>query len=130
MKTQHNVNVVEGEKLRIVCNVVGNPPPVVSWTVCKFSLLFFLYAYYNVVFIVVAVENLTYTTSDGRIKLLDDPEKHIPNAILQIDAIEMTDRGLYKCTARSNVTDEEESDECMVRVKGKYNLQQNYYSQQ
>lgn len=61
--------------------------------------------------------NLTYTTSEGRIKLLED-ERHIPNAILQIDAIEMTDRGEYTCIARSNLTDEEDKDIAMVRVKG------------
>lgn len=63
------------------------------------------------------MNNITYTTSDDRIKLLED-ERHIPNAILQIDAIEMTDRGEYTCIARSNVTNEEETDIAMVRVKG------------
>lgn len=66
---------------------------------------------------VITVGNITYTTSDGRIKLLED-ERHIPNAILQIDAIEMTDRGEYTCIARSNLTDEEDKDIAMVRVKG------------
>lgn len=31
-----NINVVEGEKLKIVCNVVGNPPPSITWKVCKY----------------------------------------------------------------------------------------------
>lgn len=65
------------------------------------------------------MDNITYTASEGRIQLLEDPEKHIPNAILQIDAVEMTDRGVYTCIARSNLTNEEDSDTCMVRVKGK-----------
>lgn len=31
----------------------------------------------------------------------------------------MADRGVYTCIARSNVTNEEDTDTCMVRVKGK-----------
>lgn len=35
IKIPGNVNVVEGEKLRIVCMVFGKPAPEISWTVCK-----------------------------------------------------------------------------------------------
>lgn len=33
--TPRDINVVEGEKLRIMCTVIGNPTPTLSWIVCK-----------------------------------------------------------------------------------------------
>lgn len=33
-----NINVVEGEKLKIVCNVAGNPPPSITWKACKYFI--------------------------------------------------------------------------------------------
>lgn len=99
VKTPSNVNVVEGEKLRIACQVLGNP--IIVWE----------------------VGNMTYNGSetDTRITLHKDEEKDIPNAILVIQAIELSDRGAYRCVAINSVTKEEDSySESFVRVKGKH----------
>lgn len=34
-KLPANTNVVEGEKLKLICVAVGNPKPVIEWTVGK-----------------------------------------------------------------------------------------------
>ncbi|KAI7815340.1 neuroplastin [Rhyzopertha dominica] len=98
IKTPDNVNVVEGEKLRIVCAVIAKPPPIITWE----------------------CQNETYTESRGRVTLQEDPDKKIPNAVFIINSIEMSDRGVYKCIAQSNVTEQREVEETMVRVKDKY----------
>lgn len=63
--------------------------------------------------------NETYTKSLDRVILEEDPDKKIPNAVLIINEVQMSDRGIYKCIAFSNVTKTEESVEVMVRIKGK-----------
>lgn len=57
-----------------------------------------------------------------RVILEEDPDKKIPNAVLIINEIQMSDRGIYKCVAFSNITKSEESVEVMVRIKGKIKL--------
>lgn len=43
VKTPDNVNVVEGEKLRIHCAVHGHPLPEISWIVHGKYIIAFLY---------------------------------------------------------------------------------------
>ncbi|XP_022912966.1 neuroplastin [Onthophagus taurus] len=98
VNTPENVNVVEGEKLRIVCAVVGKPVPEISWSVGE----------------------INYSSSSGHVTLLPDPEKNITNAVLLIDNVNITHKGPYKCIGRSLITNETVFDEAMVRVKDKY----------
>lgn len=89
-----STNVVEGEKLRIVCTVVGKPSPVVTWKVI----------------------NETYEESSGRIKLL--PNDDIPNSALEIDLAEKSDRGDYTCIAVNDLIGLTVNSTTLVRVKG------------
>lgn len=71
----------QGEKITVECLATGKPTPTISW----------------------AFGNETFTTSTGRIKLLENDKKH-PNAILQIEHSEMSDRGTYVCTASNKAS--------------------------
>lgn len=56
----------------------------------------------------------------GRVKLMDDTEKGIPNAIFQIDKAELSDRGEYYCSAHNIVSEFVNSTDAVifVRIKG------------
>uniref|UniRef100_A0A1B6D4E0 Ig-like domain-containing protein n=1 Tax=Clastoptera arizonana TaxID=38151 RepID=A0A1B6D4E0_9HEMI len=83
-KMAETITVVEGEKLKLECNIlVGTPTPKVTWT----------------------FENNTYNKSSGRVQLLEDTERQIPNAIFQIDVAQMSDRGEYVCSAENIAND-------------------------
>ncbi|XP_057333016.1 neuroplastin isoform X2 [Microplitis mediator] len=69
-------NVVEGEKLHMVCKGHHYPGLKVMW---EFA-------------------GKTYNNSDGRVKLLPDEERGINRAILSVDNIQMSDRGNVSCT--------------------------------
>lgn len=94
-----NTNVVEGEKLSIVCVVVGTEPRL-YWE----------------------AGNLTIHNSTGRHILKPDSNNN-QNAILIVENAGLEDRGEYKCHAKNIVTDldlaETASDFTYVRVKGK-----------
>lgn len=95
-----NIGVVEGEKLTIVCSVLGSSPQL-SWS----------------------FGNMTITNSTEHYTLKADANK-VENAILTIDNVSMDDRGHYKCigsNAASRIANATEAyDTCLVRVKGKF----------
>lgn len=100
IKVASNINVVEAEKLRIHCLVVGRPIESITWTINLGG---------NVT---------TLSESQDRYKLLPEEDRGIENAILLIDEAEMGDRGEYTCTVNGlsgtvNATS-------MVRIKDKY----------
>ncbi|XP_023705836.1 neuroplastin isoform X2 [Cryptotermes secundus] len=72
---QKDVTVVEGEKLKLECVVLGKPSPEVSWT----------------------FGNETYYRSRDRVVLQE--HNGVPNALFVIKEAKMEDRGLYSCTA-------------------------------
>ncbi|XP_073826505.1 immunoglobulin domain-containing protein Bsg [Musca autumnalis] len=100
VRVPSNSGVVEGEKLSIVCTVVGTNPQL-SWS----------------------FGNLTINNSTGRYILRADDNK-IQNAILTIENVSLDDRGEYKCIGRNLATEyakvPEASDTSFVRVKGKF----------
>lgn len=91
---QKDVTVVEGERLKLECIVLGKPSPEVSWT----------------------FGNETYNRSRDRIMLQE--HNGVPNALFVIKEATMEDRGLYSCNATlaNNSTD---SATVYVRVKDK-----------
>lgn len=92
--------VVEGERLRLHCNVKGYPTPLVNWSIDD-----------------KAVD--PGSTGDGRIKFEDD--KEIRNAYLVIENVQMSDRHTYKCKAsnEANLDNTGTEGETFVRVKDK-----------
>ncbi|GJQ65988.1 putative immunoglobulin [Trypoxylus dichotomus] len=98
VETQDNLNVVEGEKLRITCHATGKPAPNITWQ----------------------IGNEIYTNSSGNVKLQEDPEKKIPNAILIIEKVNMTNRGTYTCRGYSSIIDKTVEDHTLVRIKDRY----------
>ncbi|KAI8125053.1 Basigin [Lucilia cuprina] len=100
VRVPSNMGVVEGEKLTIICTVVGTDPKL-SWT----------------------FRNLTINSTSQHYSLKAD-ENHVENAILIIENVSMDDRGEYKCIGRNAATDylkiAEASDASYVRVKGKF----------
>jgi len=99
VKTQDNMNFVEGEILRIPCIVYGKPTPRITWKVGN--------------------ETLDGMNENARIELQRDNEREIDNAIFVIKEARMEDRGIYTCIGTPEVG-EVVSDETMVRIKDKY----------
>lgn len=99
VRVPSNTGVVEGEKLTIICAVVGTDPQL-SWS----------------------IGNLTITNSTGRFTLKPD-DNRVENAILNVENISLDDRGEYKCIGRNAANEfakySEASDVSYVRVKGK-----------
>jgi len=100
VKIPRDITVIEGEKLRVVCLVHGNPIPQIVW-------LF---------------RNETYDESRGRVKLEEDPEKKVPNAVFIIDEITVDDQQKeLTCTGISKNTNESSNPSMgLIRVKDKY----------
>lgn len=98
VETQDNLNVVEGEKLRITCQATGKPAPNITWQIGE----------------------EVYTNSSGNVKLQEDPEKKIPNAILIIEKVNMTNRGNYTCRGHSAILNKTVEDHTLVRIKDRY----------
>lgn len=100
-----NINVVEEEKLRIECGVVGEPFPKLTWKIETNS--------YN-----------DTVTAGGRITIENyDNEngKTVEDGVLIIDKITKDDRGLYYCMGTNRYYAENTSNfTTMVRVKDKY----------
>lgn len=104
IKTE-NINVVEEEKLRIECNVLGNPYPSIIWR----------------------IESSNYNGSTGyddRIQIkdyVDDTSKTVENGVLIIEKVDKQDRGLYYCIATNRFNDKESLEaKSMIRIKDKY----------
>ncbi|KAL9923053.1 uncharacterized protein LOC119634165 isoform X3 [Glossina fuscipes] len=99
VRVPSNVGVVEGEKLSIVCTVVGTDPKL-SWS----------------------FGNMTISNSTDRYILKPNDDK-IENAVLSMENVSLNDRGEFKCIARNAATEyanfQEASDVSFVRVKGK-----------
>lgn len=99
VKTQDNMNFVEGDILRIPCTVYGKPRPVIKWK----------------------IGNRTYEESEDRVVLERDEEKGVDNAVLIIQEADLSDRGVYTCIGiRQSEPDIVDSDDTMVRIKDKY----------
>jgi len=96
-KLPPNTNVVEGEKLKLICIAMGNPKPVVEWT----------------------VGNETYKESRDRIILSDD--NGVTNAVLTMAEVTVDDRGDFYCQATNTASRFVNStkDGTFVRVKDK-----------
>ncbi|KAJ8925647.1 hypothetical protein NQ315_009492 [Exocentrus adspersus] len=94
----NNINVVEEERLRIECEVKGNPE------------LHWIY------------QNETFDKSRDRVILEDytKDNKVIRNGAFIIEKITMEDRGTVVCVGEDLYTKETSEDECTVRIKDKY----------
>lgn len=99
VKIQKDISVIEGEKLKVVCLVLGNPPPIITWE-------------YN---------GKEYNKSEGRVSLEADPEKNIPDSVFTLKDVTKEDQAPLKCIGHSKSTNERsEPSVAMVRVKDKY----------
>jgi len=100
VRVPSNTHVVEGEKMSIVCTVLGTDPQL-SWTIGG---------------------NLTIQNSTDRYILKPD-DNQVENAVLSIENVSLEDRGEFKCIGRNIANDyagyPEASDVSFVRVKGK-----------
>ncbi|XP_018329301.1 neuroplastin [Agrilus planipennis] len=106
IRTPRNINVVEGEKLRIHCQVHGNPLPDISWFVERHLPDG-------------TTQNETYYSSRDRVTLEED-DRHIVNSVFIINEVTMEDRGNYSCRGYLNITEAHDESYTMVRVKDKY----------
>lgn len=111
------MSVVEGEKLRIHCNVQGIPPPELKWFAGMYIIQFFLNSSYF--FISIDLVNETVEENTDRIKLFNDTEKNVEKAIFVIDDVQLSDRGVYKCIGYSKLLNKTVEAQVMVRIKGK-----------
>lgn len=102
---QDNLNVVEEERLRIECSVLGNPYPDLTWRI-----------------------NTTNYTGDAanydRARIedhTDDSGKLVENGVLIIDKVNKDDRGHFYCIGTNKYWDQNrEESGTMIRVKDKY----------
>lgn len=62
--------------------------------------------------------NEIYSNSTGNVVLKEDPERRIPNAILIIENVNMTNRGNYTCRGYSAILNKTVEDHTLVRIKG------------
>ncbi|KAK5647389.1 hypothetical protein RI129_002281 [Pyrocoelia pectoralis] len=98
-----NISVIEGEKLKVVCLVLGNPPPIITWEYSKYKY------------------GKQYNKSEGRVALEADPEKNIPDSVFTLKDVTKEDQAPLKCIGHSKSTNERsEPSVAMVRVKDKY----------
>ncbi|KAF5307146.1 hypothetical protein FQR65_LT00662 [Abscondita terminalis] len=99
VKIPKDISVIEGEKLRVVCLVLGNPVPLVVWE----------------------YKGIPYNKSEGRVILEADSEKNVPNSVFIMHDITMEDQAELKCIGFSKHTNEKsEPSVAVVRVKDKY----------
>ncbi|KAL1502160.1 hypothetical protein ABEB36_007346 [Hypothenemus hampei] len=102
-----NINVVEEEKLRIECNVLGNPYPVLTWKIDTPNS-----------------RNNTNINADGRVEIQDykdESGKEVENGVLIISNVNKQDRGVYSCIGTNKYWEKDQQiSESMIRVKDKY----------
>lgn len=94
----NNVNVIEEEKLRIECKLIGNAQ--IHWI--------FKEEIYNETRDRVILSNFSYNGNDYE------------NGVFVLDKVENGDRGVVTCVGVEILTRENATSECMVRVKDKY----------
>ncbi|XP_066157407.1 neuroplastin [Euwallacea fornicatus] len=100
-----NINVVEEEKLRIECGVLGNPLPTLSWRIES--------------------ENYNGSTfKDNRVEIKnykDENDQVVENGLLVISGVNKGDRGLYFCVGvNAFYNTNTDTAHGIVRVKDKY----------
>lgn len=99
-----SINVVEEEKLRIECGILGNPPPSLAWRIVS--------------------GNYNGTVFDDRVEIKDYTDEHgvkVEEGLLVISKVNKTDRGEYFCigTNRFYEVDRNEA-RAIIRIKDKY----------
>lgn len=96
-----SVNIVEGEKLHLVCNGKMNPGAKVAWV----------------------FKDENYTQSKGRVQMSKDEERGIDGAVLDVAEIQMNDFGDVWCRVAYNWSDTVKGHiseaKSVVRVKDK-----------
>lgn len=104
LKVPANVNVVEGNKLKIHCNVLGQPPMKITWSYKNDTL------------------NETELYPNDRLDFERDEKKNIDDAILILENVTLWERGIYTCigSPRAPLDIKQVRAESMVRVKDKY----------
>ncbi|KAG8313013.1 hypothetical protein J6590_010105 [Homalodisca vitripennis] len=160
VKIQETVTVIEEEKLKLECIVLGKPAPTVEWRVeQRTKPAQHAHAIRKGLFAVLPKQcreqnnnaqrdrevprapvngaetlgrdrmvplstewNRTYDQSDGRVKLSTDPNKGIKNNILELEPVQMSDRGEIVCSGHNVATTIFDPNEAkvFVRVKDKY----------
>lgn len=99
-----SINVVEEEKLRIECGILGNPPPVLSWRISS--------------------GNYNGTVFDDRVEIKDYSDEHgvnVEGGLLVINKVNKTDRGEYFCIGSIRNYDAEKNEaRAIIRIKGKF----------
>ncbi|XP_050296807.1 neuroplastin isoform X2 [Anthonomus grandis grandis] len=99
-----NINVVENDKLRIECSILGNPQPVINWRIES--------------------ENFNGSDFDSRVKIQDyrdESNQNVVNGALIIDPVNKTDRGHYFCIGTNVYLDTQRDEtESIIRVKDQY----------
>jgi len=98
-KLPDDVNVVEGQKLKLQCRVVGKPYPAVTWTYTNASAG-------NATDVSVALGD--------RVRVARS-EQGVAGAELVVEAVQRGDAGVYACVPAGGV-----ADSAMLRVKDKY----------
>ncbi|KAF7270589.1 hypothetical protein GWI33_016480 [Rhynchophorus ferrugineus] len=105
IKTE-NINVVEDEKLRIECSVLGNPQPKLSWRIYSGNF------------------NSTVSADMERVTIEDYVNEHgnnVENGLLFISPVNLDDRGYYHCVGQNAYWQADVSESSStIRVKGKY----------
>ncbi|KAJ8716923.1 hypothetical protein PYW08_005322 [Mythimna loreyi] len=99
-KLAPNTNVVEGQKLRLVCKVVGKPYPEVKWLLRNTT----------------DETNMTEVTAVLRERaVLSASEQGVPDAELVLEATQRSDAGVYTCQPAGGV-----AAATVLRVKDMY----------
>ncbi|KAG5899557.1 hypothetical protein JTB14_008241 [Gonioctena quinquepunctata] len=100
VKVPTDINVVEEERLRIECKIIGNPS--LSWI----------------------FQNVTYTESKDRVRIENykgDDDRIIVNGVFIVDNITKEDRGDVVCLGEDQLgLNETARSQCLVRIKDKY----------
>ncbi|XP_050668316.1 basigin [Leptidea sinapis] len=81
LKLPANTNVVEGQKLKLTCKVLGKPYPRVQWLYSNST-----------------DEAANFSALAGRGQVTDS-EQGVPDGTLVMEAAARTDAGLYRCNA-------------------------------
>lgn len=108
VKLQPNTNVVEGQKLRMVCKLIGKPYPAVEWRLRNGSAEA---ADGD------AAPGVPVATVLGARAHLNASEQGVAGAELVVDPAERGDAGVYECVPLS---DEGVAASTTLRVKDKY----------